>query len=48
MLELLDMWLQFMAGLIVAGGIITFVLVFIAQGWIYNIRDFFKKLFKKQ
>lgn len=47
MLEVLDIWLQFMAGLIVAGGIITFVLVFIAQGWIYCIRDFFKKLFKK-
>jgi hypothetical protein len=47
MLELLDIWLQFMAGLVVAGGIITFVLMFIAQGWYYNIKNFFKKLFKK-
>ena len=47
MLEMLDIMLQFWAGIIIAGGIVAFVLFFISRGWYYNIKNFFKKLFKK-
>ena len=47
MLEVLDILLQLWVGIIIASGIIAFVLIFISRGWYYSIKNFFKKLFKK-
>ena len=41
-----ELWQAFI-GLIVGTGIIAFVLFFISRGWYYSIKNFFKKLFKK-
>ena len=41
-----ELWQAFI-GLIVGAGIGAFVVIFTAQGWYYSIKNFFKKLFKK-
>lgn len=48
MLEVLDILLQFWTGILIAGGIVAFVLILFSRGWYYLIKNFFKKLFKKQ
>lgn len=46
MLEVLDILLQFWAGVLIAGGIVAFVIIFISRGWYYSIKNFFKKFLK--